>query len=254
MDEGNGEPQVGGATRAAWLRWLPLAAILGFSILAIVQGWHEKFTLAELADRRDWLRGLVETNALLTMLVYGAVYVVAVALSFPGASLLTVLGGFLFGWLWGGALAATAATLGASLIFLAARTSVGELLRRRSGGQIARLAQGFRKDAFHYLLFLRLVPLFPFWLVNLAPACFHVRLRTFVLATFFGILPGTFAYAWLGRGLDSILEKQARSGGDFRVADLVTWQILVAFAVLGLVALMPVVIKRLRGSTCPEEA
>lgn len=252
VENGNRDPSLTAPKGTSWARWLPLVAILSLSLFGFLQGWHEHLTLSELAERRDWLRGLVEENAAKTMLIYGAVYIVAVALSFPGASLLTVLGGFLFGWLIGGALAAGAATLGATIIFLAARTSLGDFLKRRSGGQIGRLAEGFREDAFHYLLFLRLVPLFPFWLVNLAPAFFNMRLRTFALATFIGILPGTFAYAWLGRGLDSILDKQAQTGGEFSISDLVTWQILVAFAVLGLVALLPVVIKRLRRGSSKE--
>lgn len=240
-------PEETSSRSSGWLRWLPLVAIVALSAFGFSQGWHQYLSLSELAERREALQSFVSANALLAGLTYFGVYVVAVALSFPGASLITVVGGFLFGWLVGGLLTAFAATTGATIIFLAARTSFGSLLQERAGPRVEKLAEGFRKDAFSYLLFLRLVPLFPFWLINLAPALFNVKLRDFVIATFVGILPGTFAYAWLGVGLDSILAQRAAMGGEFSMADLLTWQLLVAFAALGVVSLIPILVKRLRG-------
>jgi uncharacterized membrane protein YdjX (TVP38/TMEM64 family) len=184
--------------------------------------------------------------------------VATVALSIPGAVLLTVLGGFLFGWLVAGLVVVVAATAGASLVFLAARTSLGDLLAQRAGPRLNALAKGFRDDAFNYLLFLRLVPLFPFWLVNIAPALFNVPLATFVAATFAGIVPGTFAFAFLGSGLDSIIAEQkaaqeaclATGRGDcaitFEAGALMTPELIIAFVALGVVALMPVVVKQVR--------
>ena len=121
--------------------------------------------------------------------------VAAVALSIPGAAILTITGGILFGWRVGGLAALLGATTGATIVFLIARGACGESILRRAGPLAGKLAQGFRAHAFNYLLFLRLVPVFPFWLVNLAPAVVGVRLATFVLATALGIIPATFAFA-----------------------------------------------------------
>ena len=137
-----------------------------------------------------------------------AVYIVVVALSVPGGALLTITGGFLFGWLVGGLSTVIGATIGATIVFLIAKTSLGETLAAKAGPWMAKLSEGFRNDAMNYLLFLRLVPAFPFWLINLAPALLNVPLSTFVIATFIGIIPGTFAFAFLGAGLDSIIDKQ----------------------------------------------
>ena len=191
--------------------------------------------------------------------LYAMIYIGAVTLSIPGALFLTMLGGFLFGWFLGGVMTIVGATIGAVIVFLIASTSIGDALVRRAGPRLKRLADGFREDAFAYLLFLRLVPLFPFWLVNLAPALFGVPLRTFALATAIGIVPGTLAFAVAGAGLDSVIAAQkaaklaciAAGGTDcymrIDLKALVTPKLLVAFAVLGLVALIPVVLRRWYG-------
>lgn len=191
----------------------------------------------------------------LTPLIYFVVYTLAVALSFPGASLLTIAGGFLFGWFFGGLLTVVAATIGAALLFIAAKTSVGATLKERAGPFLDKMSEGFRKNAFSYLLFLRLTPVFPFWLVNIAPALFHVPLTTYLIATFVGIIPGTFAYAFVGAGLDSVIlaQEQANPGCsaagtcEVEISALITPELIWAFAALGLVALIPPVIQRFRG-------
>ncbi len=132
------------------------------------------------------------------------------ALSLPGGAILTVIGGLLFGVIVGSVAAAVGALVGATAIFLIARSAAGEFLTRRAGPFAAKLAEGFRADAFSYLLFLRLVP-FPFWLVNLASALFGVRLSTYVAATAIGIVPATVAFAAFGAGLG---ERDRRAGGD----------------------------------------
>jgi uncharacterized membrane protein YdjX (TVP38/TMEM64 family) len=204
------------------------------------------------------LQTFVSQHWLTAIAGYGLIYMATVALSIPGAALLTVLGGFLFGWLIAGVLVVVAATAGATVVFLVARTSLGDVLARRAGPRLNALAKGFRDDAFNYLLFLRLVPVFPFWLVNIAPALFNVRLATFVTATLVGIVPGTFAFAFLGSGLDSIIAEQkaayeaclAAGRGDcemtFEAGALLTPELIIAFVALGVVALIPVVVRRVR--------
>jgi len=246
----------------AYRRWLAPAAIVALMALGYVLGLQEYISLSALASHRDMLRGFTASHGLLAIAIFASIYVLAVSLSFPGATALTVVGGFLFGWLWGGFAAMASATMGASVIFMIARSSFGETLAQRGGPALARLRRGFSNDAFNYLLFLRLVPLFPFWLVNLASALTGMRLRTFAAATAIGIIPGTFAFAFLGEGLDSILDAQAKAHAacvaekgadncafDLSVSSLVTTEMLVAFAALGLVALIPVGLKKWKSGT-----
>ena len=172
-------------------RWIPLAVIVCLMVAAYILGLHEHLNLQNIAAHREELRLFIADNWPLALLIYAAVYVVAAALSFPAAGFLTVIGGLLFGWLVGAIATTFAATTGATIIFLAARTSLEKVLARKSGPLLGKIREGFARDAFNYLLFLRLVPLFPFWLVNIAAALAHLPLKTFVSATFFGIIPVT---------------------------------------------------------------
>jgi uncharacterized membrane protein YdjX (TVP38/TMEM64 family) len=230
----------------AWRRYLPILVIATGLAAGYAAGLHRYLSLSALAERRDGLVAFVDGHFLLSLAAYFVFYVLAVAFSFPAASVLTIFGGFLFGWLTGGILTAFAATIGASLVFLAARSAFGDVLRRKAGGFLDRLADGFEKDALSYLFVLRLAPVFPFFVVNIAPAFFGVPLRTYLIATFFGILPGTFAYSWLGQGVDSVLVAAGEAGRDVEVGDLVTPEITIAFAVLALVAAIPPVLRKLR--------
>lgn len=235
------------STRRGLLRWLPLIVLLALMALAYGAGWFDQLTLANLIRKRSTLAEFVADDVVLALAAYAGLYVVLVALSFPGASLLTIAGGFLFGVWAGSAVTAVAATVGATIVFVVARSSLGETLRARAGPFMARLSEGFRADAWSYLLFLRLVPLFPFWLVNLAPALFNVPVATYVGATFIGILPGTFAYAFLGAGLDSLIAAQEQANPGCAAAGscsidpsaLLTPTFIGALVALGLVALIP---------------
>lgn len=209
-----------------------LAAFFGLGL----QDWVD---LDLLRRHRLWLAAQVENHYLLTLAAYAAIYAVAVAVSVPGAAALTIAGGFLFGQFVGCAAAVTAATVGATALFLAARTALGEPLRARAGPWLRRLEQGFADNALSYLLVLRLVPLFPFFVVNLVPAFLGVRLRVFVIGTFIGIIPGTFVYASVGAGLGELFE----AGGDFTPADVLSPEIVVALVGLALLALLPVAYK-----------
>jgi len=255
-------PQFGkGADAAAherprWRRFWPLAVIFVGMVALYLSGVHEVISLATVIRERDALLAAVEANLIAVAASYVAVYVVAVALSFPGASLFTIVGGFLFGAVFGALLTVVAATVGATAIFLAARTSIGAALRARAGRSTERLAQGFEDNAFSYLLFLRLVPVFPFWLINVAPALFEVRVKTYVAATALGIMPGTFAYALLGSQLDGLIAAQeaanpgCAAAGTCKIdfAALLTPGFIVALCVLAAAALIPVAVKRVRNA------
>lgn len=236
-------------------RLLPLAAIAAVMVLVFASGLHGHLSLETLVRHRMAIDGFISAHGAAALAAYTGIYIVAVALSLPGAVVLTVAGGALFGAAAGGCAAVVGATVGATVIFLVARSAIGEALVRGAGPRVTKVTQGFCAHAFSYLLFLRLVPAFPFWLVNLAPALAGVRLPVFVAATAIGIVPGTFAFAFLGAGLDSVIAVQraayrnclaagrADCALDFDLKMLLTPQLLGAFVVLGLVALIPVVVK-----------
>ena len=246
MTEPRERPERQSALRRA-LRFLPLALVVAGLGLGYAMGWHRYLGLEFLSDSSDALRAWVDANPVLAPALFFLCYFLAVAFAFPAASVLTISGGFLFGWLQASLLVAVAATLGAIVLFIAARTAFGDVLRRRLGGTLGRFAEGFERDAFSYLLVLRLAPVFPFFVVNVAPAFFDVRLKTYALATFIGILPGVVAYTWLGQGMGSVLEAARAAGREVAIGDLVTTEITLAFALLALVAAIPAVVRHLRG-------
>lgn len=237
---GKAEAQTGTpGARGPW-RFVPLGLVLAGLVLGYAMGWYRYLSLSQLAASREALRTFVGAHAVFAPLAYAGVYAGVVACSIPAAAILTVFSGFLFGWLLGGFVSLSGATVGATVLFLAARSAFGDALRARAGGFAARLAEGFRKNAFSYLLVLRIAPFVPFFVVNIAPAMAGVRLRTFVSATLIGMLPATFAYAWLGRGIDSILAQAAASGRQATLRDLVTPEITIALSALALVAALAV--------------
>lgn len=242
-DPGTEQP----AAKSAWRNFLPLGVVVLGLVAGYAAGLQDYLSLAALAEQRDTLKAFVAAHSIASAAGFVAAYALAVAFSFPAASILTIFAGFLFGWLLGGALTAIAATTGAAAIFLAAKSAFGDVLRKRAGPFAAKLAEGFGRDAFGYLFVLRLAPVFPFFIMNIAPAFFDIRLRTYVAATFLGILPGTFAYAWLGQGLDSVIVSAAAAGREVSIGDLVTPEITFAFAGLAIVAAIPTIVAKIRG-------
>lgn len=242
-----------GRQSLSWRRFLPPVILVLLLVAAWRTGVLDQFSLSGFIRHREWLAGFVDANFLAALAIYFAIYAALVAISFPGASLLTLASGFLFGGLAGGTVTVFAATAGATAVFLVARSSFGKLLEARAQGFAAKLAEGFREDAFLYLLSLRLTPIFPFWVVNIVPALLGMRAAPYALATFLGIIPGTFAFAFVGAGLGSVIDAQERpdpgcaAAGTcaIDVSGLLTPQIIAAFAAFGLVALMPPVLRRL---------
>jgi uncharacterized membrane protein YdjX (TVP38/TMEM64 family) len=239
---------------------IPLLVVAAMGV-AYALGLHKYFTLQAIAENRASLEAFRQSNPVFAALVFFAAYVGVVALSLPGAAVLTILGGFLFGWFFGGIITVLAATIGAILIFQIARSALGAGLAKRAGPFLSRLKDGFEKDAFNYLLFLRLVPAFPFWLVNIAPAISNVSLRTFSLATLLGIIPGTFAFSFVGQGLGSVIDAQAAAHAacvaqnavancpfNLELSSLVTREVIYALAALGVVSIIPVFLKKWKNS------
>jgi uncharacterized membrane protein YdjX (TVP38/TMEM64 family) len=251
---------------ARWRRLVPLAVIVALMILIFATGQHRHLSIETLVRHRAALDVYISAHQFTALAAYVGIYIAATTLSVPGAVFLTLAGGVLFGAILGGIATVIGATIGATILFLIAKSAFGEHLVRRAGPLAAKLADGFRAEAFNYLLFLRLVPLFPFWLVNLAPALFGVSLATFVTATALGIIPGTFAFAFVGAGLDSVIAAQGKtymecvkSGAagcrvDFDIKSALTPELLAAFVALGVVALIPVLVKRLRARRAANPA
>jgi len=198
-------PGQGRTRRGIVRRLLPLAILASGFALFFILGLDAYLSFEALAENRDWLKAQVAAHTGPSVAAFVLAYALVTALSIPGGAVLTILGGFLFGTWLGGAYAVVGATLGAVAVFLAARTALGDTLRRKAGGAVRRMRDGFNENALSYLLVLRLIPIFPFWLVNLVPALVGVPLSVYVLGTVLGIVPGTFVYASLGNGVGEIL-------------------------------------------------
>lgn len=223
-------------------RLAPLLALLAFVAAAFVFRLDRYLTLDALRDNRAALTAFVLSHGVAAALGFVLTYTAVVALSLPGAMIMTLAGGFLFGVSLGAALTVVGATAGASLLFLIARSAFGDVLRERAGPFLARMADGFRKNAFSYLLFLRLVPAFPFWAVNLAPALLGMRFPPFVAATALGIIPGTTVYSAFGASLGQLFD----AGAEVRVKDVFSPTLIAALIGLGFLSLLPIVLRYLR--------
>jgi uncharacterized membrane protein YdjX (TVP38/TMEM64 family) len=246
-------------------RFLPLAVIAVVSVTVITMGWHKQLSLVALVDRRGAIDAFVAEHRIAAFAAFAGIYALAVALSLPGAAFLTICCGMIFGAFAGGLTALVGATAGATVIFLIAKSALGGWLVRRAGRRTESLAAGFCADAFNYLLFLRLVPVFPFWLVNLVPALCGVGLATFVAGTALGIIPGTFAFAFFGAGLDSAIAAQATvyracfSAGrpdchlNFDPGAAVTPQLIIGLVALGVLALVPIAVKQFKAARAKSQ-
>lgn len=204
---------------------------------------HRYVSLETLKANRDALLGFTEANYAASVIVFIALYCLQTSLSLPGATLFTLAGGFLFGSVIGMLYVNIAATLGATLGFLAARYLFRDWVEQRFGARLWTVQEGFARNGFSYLLTLRLVPLFPFFLVNLVSGLTRVRVGTFVAATSLGIIPGSFVYANAGRQLGSIDS----------LGEIASPRVLGAFALLGLLALVPLVYRRLSAQAIPTK-
>ena len=230
--------------KLVWKRLVPLL-ILGSGI-AVIYGLelHTYLSFEQLRLHRSELMTYVATMPIKAVLLFIVVYAVATALSLPGGIVLTLAGGFLFG-IWEGSVAVViGATLGATILFAVARSTVGDVLRTKAGPWLEKMETGFKENAFSYMLTLRLIPGFPFFVVNLVPAFLGVPLRTYVIATFVGIIPGTVVFASIGAGLGSIFDSMQ----EFSLKGALTPQVLTALVGLGLLSLIPVVWKRVKAS------
>jgi uncharacterized membrane protein YdjX (TVP38/TMEM64 family) len=230
--------------RASRRRFIPLALLLVGAVAGVAL-FGDRLSFEALEAHREALLAWRDANPLRAAGIFVAVYVALVAFSIPGAIWMTLAGGFLFGVAQGSALIVIAATLGATLIFLAARTGLGPALRARVEGWLGRFGQGVRDNEVSFMLTMRLIPAVPFFIANLAPAFLGVSLRTYVWTTLVGIAPATIVYASVGAGLGAVFARGERP-------DLgVIFSAPVLLPLLGLAALaaLPAIVRAVRRET-----
>ena len=225
------------------LRLLPVVLIAAAVAAVFIFGLNDYISFQALRDNKVALIDWVNRWGFLAYFAFILIYAGVVTVLPPSGAILSLTSGFLFGTLWGGGVIVIGATMGATMVFLATRTAFADVLKNRAAGAVEKMRAGFQKNAVNYMLFLRLVPAFPFFVVNIVPGLLGVRLRTFVITTFFGIIPGSFVYASLGAGFSSLIdEREPDLGVIFEP------QYLVPILGLAVLSVIPVIIKRLRKS------
>lgn len=221
-------------------RFLPLLLLALLLIIFFSFHLQQYLSFDALQKNHQLLRQWTAEHYFQVTLLFILFYVTAVAISIPGATFLTLAAGFLFGLFWGTVYTVLSATIGAIVVFFAVRLALGNWMHDKTQGKLALMREGFRGNAFHYLLVLRLIPIFPFWLVNIVPALLNVPAPTFILATFLGIIPGSFIYVTLGHGLDALFARN-------KAPDLgIIFTPVIFFPLLGLalLALLPLIYQR----------
>jgi uncharacterized membrane protein YdjX (TVP38/TMEM64 family) len=224
--------------------YILIAIYLGLILLFFALGLHHLFTFQMLKEYRMELSAFVMEHAVMAALLYMLVYATLIALSVPGGAVMTITGGFLFGALWGTVYTVIAATVGATCLYFLVKTAIGSSLRHQAGPWMEKLAKGFQENAFNYMLVLRLIPIFPFFVVNLVPALLGVKARTYITATAIGIIPGSYVYTAFGTGVGRIFD----AGEMFTIRDVLSTEMIIALIGLAVLSLLPVLYKRTKKS------
>ncbi len=228
-----------------WRRFLPVLLLAAALIVVLASGTWRHLNLETLRENQAALEAFVADNLILALMVYTALYAAAVSISVPGAIWFTLGAGFLFGPVLGAGVAVTGSTIGATIIFLAVRYAFADWARAKFGGWVKRLQDGFSSDAFSYVLILRLIPVLPFFGINIATALLNVPLRAYVLGTLLGVMPLAYVYATVGATIS------LAAGGVPSLLDLLTPELIAAMGVFALVALFPFVYRRVTGRKSP---
>lgn len=240
-------------------RLWPVLVLAALVVLAYAFGLDHQLSLAAVVRNSDALHAFVAAHWLLAVCCYALLYVAMTVASLPVAAVMSIAGGFLFGWKVSVPLSVLSATVGATIVYHIVSTTVGRSLAERAGPFVTRFRQGFARDAFYYLLSLRLLPVFPFFMVNAVAGLARVNIWAFIAATVLGIVPGALAYAWLGAGLDNFFIMQRKAyeicnashesevcqfhiDPDFALSP----QMIAAFFGLAVLALVPLGLRYLR--------
>jgi uncharacterized membrane protein YdjX (TVP38/TMEM64 family) len=220
-------------------RYLPIFIIVLISLAAWGMGVHHYLSFDTLRVHHADLETYINIYPLTSFAVYMGVYIALVGLSIPGAAFMTLTGGFLFGQLVGTGLVVMSATIGATILFVSAKMASEDLVSQKAGPWVDKMKAGFQKDAFYYLLTLRLIPIFPFVVINLVAAVFQIPLRTFVIGTFIGIIPGSFVYVSIGNALKDVILTT-----DLTPKIILEPKVVVALIGLGILSLLPILYRR----------
>jgi len=213
-----------------------IAIVIAVVVLDRFTGLSGYLTFENLVENKQLLAKLVADNFAISVVIYVVVYTLAVGLSIPGATMLTLAGGFLYGTLFGIVFVNMGATGGAFIAFFAARYFLGGSLQDKYGEKLKKFNAEFDANGHNYLIMLRLMPVFPFFLINLLAGLTTIKVRTFIWTTSLGIIPGSAVYAFAGSQLETINTPK----------DILSFNIVLAFVVLGLFSVIPVLVKKLR--------
>ena len=223
-------------------RLWPVAITVAGVFIFLGLSWDDYLTFDTLREYRQILLQWTSENRIFAIALFIIGYAVVVAFSLPGAIWMTLGGGFVFGTVLATTIVVLAATLGAVVIFLITRYALADFFRARTGSASKRIEAGFRENALSYLLFLRLVPVFPFWLVNLVPALLGVPIKTYAIGTFIGIIPGSTVFCSIGNGLGAVFD----AGGTPDLKIIFQPKILGPMVALAILSLVPIVYKRIK--------
>lgn len=205
-------------------------------------GVYHYVSFVTLKYYHEALKSFVIDHFLLVSFLYILIYVIATALSFPGAFVLTIFGGYLFPQPLCTIYVVCSATIGATIVFLVTKTALGDSLKDKASPFLKKMEKGFKENGASYLLFLRFIPIFPFWIMNIAPAFLYVSLKTFIWTTFVGVIPGSIVFTLSGSGLKRVFENNE----EFSIHTILNTQMKIALCLLGLLALSPILIKKIR--------
>lgn len=226
-------------------RFLPLGLLMLLVVLVLASGVTRYLNLDALRTHEAGLRGFIGAHHVLALAAFVGLYIGATATSLPGSTILTLASGYFFGTWTGGGAAIIGATLGAVIVFFAVRMSIGTALRERanrSGGRLKHVIEGVEAGAFGYILTLRLMPMVPFWLINVGAALAGAPFRAYAAATLIGIMPATFIYSGIGAGIGSLVA----SGQTLNLEVIFEPHVLLPLVALGLLSLATTLYQRLR--------
>tara|TARA_R110000868_G_scaffold387972_1_gene656726 strand:+ start:704 stop:1411 length:708 start_codon:yes stop_codon:yes gene_type:complete len=223
-------------------RWAPLMSLIMLLGIFLHFKLYHYLSFESLKTHRVLLLAWADQHLILAVLSFMLMYIIGVASSMPGAFFLTFIGGFLFGPWLGTLTVVISATLGAMFVYLAVKLALRDWVAKRNAKWLKSMEQGFKNNALSYLLFLRLVPVFPFFLVNIIPALLGVPLSTFMIGTFFGIMPGSFIYVLVGNGLGHVFDTNSTPN----ISILTDPALLGPLLALALLALVPMVCRHIK--------
>ncbi len=224
-------------------RWnyLPIVFIIVLSFLAWVFNLYHYLSLDALKFHQKALTFFVNQNPILALLSYCIIYISLVSLSIPAATVMTLAGGILFGQWIGTVSVVICATVGATILFMSAKMASSDWITKKAGSWATKMKAGFQANAFFYLLMLRLIPVFPFFAINIGAAFFQIPVRTFFFGTLLGIIPGSFVYVSIGVAVRELIQKP-----NFTLHAILEPKILFAFIGLGILSLLPIIYKHFK--------